>query len=284
MQSTRPVPITGLEGIARMALTADLLGGIERLDPLPITAQRLVKALDDERIGPAQIADYIEYDPAVASSVLRLANSAAWAGSIPTATVRDAVVRLGTARLLDIVLGDHMRGIKMRAPLYDLAENELWIHSAAASLAVKALQRELPASGIPDYASTAALVHDIGKLVMVRYMKADVSAILALRNEREISFVEAERALFGCDHAEVGAEMARRWGFPAEIVYAIEHHHSSPIERPTPTLDAVVVANLVAKTIGTGSERKAWISCSTINSIVACTSISLPSAGCRCKR
>ena len=49
-----------------MALTAGLLGGIERLDPLPITAQRLVKALDDERIGPAQIADYVEYDPAVA--------------------------------------------------------------------------------------------------------------------------------------------------------------------------------------------------------------------------
>ena len=46
--------------------------------------------------------------------------------------------------------------------------------------------------------------------------------------------------------------MARRWGFPVEIIYAIEHHHTSPIERPTPTLDAVVVANLVAKTIGTG--------------------------------
>ena len=110
-----------------MALTADLLEGIDRLESLPITAQRLVKALDDERIGPAQIADYIEYDPAVASSVLRLANSAAWAGSIPTATVRDAVVRLGAARLLDIVLGNHMRGIKMRAPLYDLAENEIRI-------------------------------------------------------------------------------------------------------------------------------------------------------------
>jgi putative nucleotidyltransferase with HDIG domain len=235
-----------------MALTADLLEGIDHLDPLPITAQRLVKALDDERVGPAQIADYIEYDPAVASSVLKLANSAAWAGSIPTATVRDAVVRLGAARLLDIVLGEHMRGMRMRAPLYDLAENEIWIHSAAASLAVKALQRELPAGGIPDFASTAALVHDIGKLVMVRYMKADVSAILGLRNERDISFVEAERALFGCDHAEVGAEMARRWGFPTEIVHAIEHHHASPVQHPTPTLDAVVVANLVAKTIGTG--------------------------------
>jgi putative nucleotidyltransferase with HDIG domain len=238
--------------VTDVALTADLLHGIERLDPLPITAQRLVRALNDERIGPAQVAEYIEYDPAVAASVLRLANSAAWAGSMPTGTVRDAVVRLGAAKLLDIVLGDHLRQLKVRAPLYDLAENDLWIHSAAASLAVKALQREKPKANIPDTASTAALVHDIGKLVMVRYMKADVNAILAVRNQRNISFVEAERALFGCDHAEVGAAMGKRWGFPDDIVGAIEHHHKAPIADPTPTIDAVVVANLVAKAIGTG--------------------------------
>ena len=85
-----------------MALTADLLEGIEHLDPLPITAQRLVKALDDERIGPAQIADYIEYDPAVASSVLRLANSAAWLEVCrrpPCATPSSGLVPPGSSTL-----------------------------------------------------------------------------------------------------------------------------------------------------------------------------------------
>lgn len=235
-----------------MAIPHALLQGIDRLDPLPITVQRLVKALNDDDVGPAQIADFLQYDPAVGASVLRLANSAAYAGRLEITTLRDAVVRLGVTKLLDIVLGDHLQRLKVAAPLYDLAEDELWLHSAAASLAVKALQREVPRAGVPDSASIAALVHDIGKLVMVRYLKADVSSILAVRDAKGLSFVEAERELFETDHAEVGGEIARRWGFPADIAQAIACHHQVPVEVPTPTLDAVMVANLAAKAIGTG--------------------------------
>ena len=235
-----------------MAIPQGLLQGIQRLDPLPVTAQRLMKALDDEEIGPARIAEFVQYDPAVASTVLRVANSAAYGGWNRVDNIRDAVVRLGAARLLDIVIGDYLRKIKANAPLYDLAEDDLWLHSASASLAVKALQKERPRAGIPETASIAALVHDIGKLVMVRFMKADVKQILALRDERGLAFFEAERELFGCDHAEVGGEMARRWGFPDDIAAAIECHHQVPVARPNPTIDAVIIANLVAKALGTG--------------------------------
>lgn len=235
-----------------MAIPQGLLQGIDRLDPLPATAQRLMRALQDEKIGPARIAEYIEFDPAVVSTVLRVSNSAAYGGWQRVDSIRDAVVRLGAARLLDIVIGDYLRRLKVNAPLYDLAEDDLWLHSAAASLAVKALQKERPRAGIPETASIAALVHDIGKLVMVRFLKADVKQILARRDQRNIAFVEAERDLFGCDHAEVGAEMARRWGFPADITAAIEQHHSVPVTSPSPTVDAVVLANLAAKAVGTG--------------------------------
>jgi putative nucleotidyltransferase with HDIG domain len=234
-----------------MAIPQGLLHGIERLDPLPITIQRLVKALEDENVGPAQIAEHVQFDPAVAASVLRVANSAAYMGLQSVGSLRDAVVRLGTTKLLDIVLGDYLKRIKVAAPMYDLAEDDLWLHSAAASLAVKALMKEKPRAGVTEMASIAALVHDIGKLVMVRYLKADVKTILKRRDEKGISFVEAERELFECDHAEVGGEMATRWGFPEEVAFAIAHHHDVPVPA-NPTLDAVVVANLVAKAIGTG--------------------------------
>ncbi len=235
-----------------MAIPQGLIQGIERLDPLPVTAQRLMKALQDEEVGPARIAEYVQYDPAVASTVLRVANSAAYGGWNRVDNIRDAVVRLGGARLLDIVIGDYLRRLKVSAPLYDLAEDDLWLHSAAASLAVKALQKERPRAGIPETASIAALVHDIGKLVMVRFLKADVKQLLAHRDARNIAFVEAERELFGCDHAEVGAEMARRWGFPDDITAAIDQHHTVPVTAPSPTVDAVIIANLAAKAIGTG--------------------------------
>jgi putative nucleotidyltransferase with HDIG domain len=161
-------------------------------------------------------------------------------------------VRLGGAKLLDVVLGDYLRRIKVSAPMYDLAEDDLWLHSAAASMAIKALRQERPGAAIPEIATVAALVHDIGKLVMGRYLKADVKQILRLRDARGMSFVEAEREMFNCDHAEVGGAMATRWGFPTDVIEAIAFHHQAPILAPTPTTDAVVIANLAAKAIGTG--------------------------------
>lgn len=235
-----------------MAIPANLLDGISRLDPLPVTLQRLFKALPDESVGASQIGEIVQFDHAVVSGLLRAANSAAFGGWLRTESVRDAVTRLGKSRVVDIILGDHMRKLQVNAPLYDLSEDDLWLHSTAASLAVRAIARECPKAGLAETASIAGLVHDVGKLIMVRYMKADFSTILAVRDRHEITFVEAERELLGCDHAEVGGEVARHWGFPADIQEAIARHHETPLGDSTPVLDAVVVANLAAKAVGAG--------------------------------
>ena len=66
-----------------------------------------------------------------------------------------------------------------------LTEDDLWRHSTAASLAVRAIGRECPKAGLTESAAIAGLVHDVGKLIMVRYMKADFSAILELRDRRQ---------------------------------------------------------------------------------------------------
>ena len=235
-----------------MALPGRLLDGIERLDPLPYTIQNLMSVLDKENTNFNQIVDILEYDQAVASNILRVANSAVYAGRFQIEHLRDAVIRLGINNLLNIVLGGHMGMLKVAAPLYGLTENDLWLHATAASLAVKAIIQESHNPQIPQSATIAALVHDVGKLIMVRYMKADVGAVQSHSLQRGIPFVEAERELFNCDHTEVGGAMARKWDFPEPIVQAIEQHHQVPLVNPSPILDAVMLANLTAKSIGVG--------------------------------
>jgi putative nucleotidyltransferase with HDIG domain len=112
--------------------------------------------------------------------------------------------------------------------------------------------REVPGGTIPPAAQIAALVHDIGKLIMVRYLKADPGAVLCLCEAKKLTWVEAERQLFGCDHAEVGGAMARKWSFPEAITLAIERHHDVPVSHPDPMIDAVMLANLAAKSAGLG--------------------------------
>lgn len=145
-----------------------------------------------------------------------------------------------------------LEGIDRLAPLYDLTEDDLWLHGAASSLAVKAMIRESHNVLIPQVATIAALIHDIGKLIMVRYLKEDVSAIISICREKGSTFVEAEREPFGCDQAEVGGAVARKWAFPEPITQVIERHHQVPVTEPNPMLDAVMLANLASKTIGVG--------------------------------
>jgi putative nucleotidyltransferase with HDIG domain len=228
-----------------------ILNGIQHLDPLPVTARKLATRLRDEGASVQEIATVVEYDVAVAANILRMANSAAYAGRYPIDRIRDAVVRLGTENLLTIVLGEYLKVFKVHAPLYDLTEDDLYLHSAASALMIRAMAPEIRHK-LPGSTSIAALLHDIGKLIMVRYMKADVSALLTLCTEKKIAFVQAERELFGCDHAEVGAVMARQWGFPQEIISAIEQHHQVVPGGSGLILDAVMLANYAAKSIGVG--------------------------------
>lgn len=236
-----------------MSIPSKLLLGIERLEPLPLTAQRLITEIrNPEEIHIDRIVDIIQYDQAAVSNLLRVANSAAYSGDTSISDVREAAIRLGTARLLDIILGNYLNRLKMSAPMYDLSENELWLHSTAASLAVRAIERETRNWGIPPLACVAALLHDIGKLIMVRYLDADVNSLSFHSQTHGITFVEAEQELFGCDHAAIGGAIGRKWGFPEEIASAIERHHEYPEGNPDLMLDLVILANVTAKSVGAG--------------------------------
>lgn len=235
-----------------MALPQNLLEGIDDLEPLPITINNLVAKLGDDHVSSHEIAHIIEYDEAITATLLRAANSASLGVRIRVERIGDAVARLGINQLLSIALGVHFKRLSAPLQLYDLSQNDLWLHAAVSSLAAKEIMAVRPGIGIPPLASVAALTHDIGKLILVRSVDADVNQVLEIEREKGITFVEAERQLFGFDHAEVGAAVAEKWAFPDDVRHAIEFHHQVPVIDPTPMLDTVVLANAVAKTLGVG--------------------------------
>jgi putative nucleotidyltransferase with HDIG domain len=241
--------------VATVTMPDAIVRGIKKLEPLPVTAQRLFDLMNGKDVSLARIAELIEFDQAIAAAVLREASTARYSGR-PLSSVRDAVFRLGTVTLLNLVLDGYLAKLRASAPAYDLSEQDLWLHGAAARLAVRALRLERPKAGIPEAAETAALIHDVGKLIVSRCLKASAGDILALVEIKGVTFVEAERELFGTDHAAVGAAMAVHWQFPSAIADAIRRHHDPHIQSPTPLIDVLMMANVVAKTIeaGTGAE------------------------------
>ncbi|MFB3901990.1 MAG: HDOD domain-containing protein [Acidobacteriota bacterium] len=234
-----------------------VLAGIPQLQPLPPLAKALLAAVHGEEATPAvELARLLQQDGVLSSRIMAVLNSPLYAGRYPMETLEEAALRFGVAPILDVVLTDYLRRYRLDAPLYGLKGDEVWLHGSIASLAVIEVIRENPRKEIPRIASVAALIHDIGKMLMVKHFDARSEELDILCQRQEITFADAERRRFGCNHAEVGAAIAVHWGFPESVAEAIANHHEAPLPDPTAMMDTVALANLVAKTIGIGLGRE----------------------------
>ncbi|MEW6516208.1 MAG: HDOD domain-containing protein [candidate division FCPU426 bacterium] len=226
---------------------------IQSLAPLPLSVVRLAELVSDPNSETDAFVGVIKFDQALTANVLRWANSAWSQSRTPIENVRDAVIRLGSENILKLAIGYHlMKPMKQGNRGYSLTENELWRHSVAAALAAESLSHfaKVP---IPPAAFTGALIHDIGKLVLGRHLGTDnlKDAIQHAMEDKNLTYIQAEREITGTDHAEVGAAIAREWKIPEPLVKAIAFHHE-PEREPDVVLDAVHIGNAVAKLVGQG--------------------------------
>jgi putative nucleotidyltransferase with HDIG domain len=230
----------------------ELVDSADALQPPGPATVRLAQAVADPASTAASIAPIIEFDPVLTALVLRMANAAAAASRRTVVTVREAVIRLGGGRILEFALARHIRK-SAAVPLghYGYSENELWRHSVASACAAELLA-SLVQTPLAGAAFTAALLHDIGKVLLVQ--RATASELAAVWSKLDVSDCTPEAAeceVLGFSHAEIGGSLAARWGLPAVIVDAIADHHAS--ESVDSVVTAIVqAANVTARTIGEG--------------------------------
>lgn len=237
-----------------MITLQSIMSAVGTMAPLPPTAPKLAAVISDDTSSVDDVADVLQYDQALTIDLLKFANSVMSASSRTIATVKDAVIRLGGARVLQRVVGKHVQGI-MAAPLaaYGYQENDLWRHSVAAAVAAEQIGSIIKSKS-GGLSFTASLLHDIGKLILGRTAPAeDMSAIFRMVFDEPLSLTseQAEKRVLGFSHADVGAEIAQSWQLPQPIVDAIRNHHSLN-NVGEPVTDTVKVANIVARTIGEG--------------------------------
>ncbi len=196
------------------------------LAPLPATVQRLSELMHDKEIDLRRIAQIVALDEALTGRILRTANSALYATKLPCKTVRAAVVRLGSGVTLSYALGGGVRNSLSRAiPEYGLEEGALWRHSVAAAFAAELIRQAVRKVHVPEEAYAAALLHDIGKLVLARFLPRDLREPLARARGRAIPLIEAETLVLGVHHGELGEVIARKWRLPPTITLPIRHYH-----------------------------------------------------------
>ena len=212
--------------------TERLLQSVEDLPSLPDVALKVTRLVEDPNVNAVAIERVVSTDQALTARVLRLANSAFYGVSRRIGTVREAVVILGFRTIKTLTLAaclypaltGELRG-------YGLGRGELWRHSIACAISAQALARQVGSTAphvgpvSPDEAFVAGLLHDIGKMVLSIHLKEYLGQTRDRALAEGISFLAAERAILGVDHAQAGAAIAEKWNLPAALVDAIACHH-----------------------------------------------------------
>ena len=203
-----------------------LVRDADDLDPLPASAMRLAGLVTDDDWDLGAIAEIIRLDQALTGRLLGAANSAMSGARRTIDSVEQAVMRLGPGTVLALAIGSAVKGEMQRAlPEYGLSEGVLWRHAVAAALAAD-LARHHCKMPISTEAFAAALLHDIGKLLLARHLEPEAITFLQrAAEEAGLSSEEAEVEVLRVGHAELGALVARRWGLPETICVAIQYHH-----------------------------------------------------------
>ncbi len=220
---------------------------------IPGAAAKLLTLLDDPDTDVSLIENTVKYDPGLTANILKLTNSAYFGFPSKIGSIKQATLLLGPKRMIQLVVTSCVNAILQKpVPGYGLPGGELLRHSIAVSVAAEGLVKELDLQAA-DMIFTAALLHDIGKLVLGGFLDKELAEIEAAAGG-DVSFEKAERKVLGTDHAAVGAQILEGWSFPDEIVDAVRWHHDPPEDanRSSPMIDAVHVANVLCLMIGIG--------------------------------
>lgn len=200
------------------------------LPPLPGNVLRISAMLGDYNISQNTIAKAISLDPVLASRILRLANSAAYGQGTEVTNLSAAVTTVGNRSISEILLISGLSDCFGRKILSSSIGKEIWIHLLSTAMAASDMCHLARMNGA-DEAFTAGLLHDIGKLILLRADAPFYSTLLE-RAALEGNISQIEHEIFGFDHAELGAVAAEKWNLPSAISDIIRFHHT-PLRNPT---------------------------------------------------
>ena len=223
---------------------ACILSQVEDIPTLPTTVAQVLRIVDDPYCSAADLAALVGADPSLAARVLRLANSAYYGFPRAISAVQQAITLLGFATLRNVALSAGVFDLFRCGKGQSLDLWQLWRHSVGAATAAKLVARRVRFTPL-EKAFTAGLLHDIGKLLIARYLHGALDRITELRDAEGIAIGDAEQRVLGVAHPAFGAWLAARWAFPPSLVDAIAfHHHPLHAEENLPLAAITCVADL----------------------------------------
>ena len=231
-----------------------LVGRIRALPTLPRIYSALQGIVNDENVTLAQVARLVTADSALAARVLQIVNSAFFRLARRISSVEQAVGYLGFQAIRNLAMSVEIfsrwpGGTGAGIDLEKLQQHVHAVTAAANSLVYK--------TAIADDTLLAGLLHDIGYWVLAQECPQDLRRAMQMAAAEAIPMYQAETAVIGASHAEIGAYLLGIWGLPHPVVEAVAHHHQP--ERVTQIEFDVLSALVKAHSLVTTDDAAAFV-------------------------
>jgi putative nucleotidyltransferase with HDIG domain len=216
------------------------------LPTLPGVIAKLGSLAENDKVSVHEMARIVSSDQVLSAKILKLVNSAFYGFSGRVSTVSNALILLGV---------NVVKSLAISSSIFEIMEKNvvgLWEHSMGVALAANVMAKQLKLPE-PEETSTAALLHDIGKVIIKIKLQEDYGHLIANLENKGLMMVEAERELLETDHAEIGEWLGRTWLLPEKLIEPIACHHHVEKSVLHQTKTAVVhVADVLIKASGFG--------------------------------
>ncbi|QWV94391.1 HDOD domain-containing protein [Geomonas oryzisoli] len=234
-----------------LSLTIRRLLSTQPID-LPVfhpIAVRILHLLHTPDFTMTQITDLANEDQSLAGQILKMANSPLYIGRVRTETIKEAVVRLGGQEIANLAMAASQASLHTsEIPTINRFLQVLWLHSHACALGSRWLARRAGYPQHGDQAYMAGLLHDIGKLYLLKALERLNRMGVAQAALEEDLLLE----IFAELHVEQGCRLMEHWNMPKVYYNVVANHHDENFDTQDIVLTVVRLVNTACRMKGIG--------------------------------
>ncbi len=220
---------------------------------LPTIYSTLSDVMANPRSTQQEVASVIMTDQSAASKVLRVANSPVFGLISRIESINQAIFFLGFEEIKNLIIALKIIDLFKKSKISDQFNPvEFWKHSIAVGVITRAIGSYMGVRELDNY-FLAGILHDIGKLLFIRYMENEYVDVLNYSIDNNVTIREAESRILGITHTTAGDLIGEKWKLPYNVRNAIKYHTSGLIDGKVDELTAVVhIANITARVLELG--------------------------------